>query len=289
MRKMTRYGETAAFDYSAAGAFIRNDEFAAGPIAPPPGASTGLIPAGTADKPYAFDGFGQLARSPRLTGTVYDAHGRLIRAKTATEDVFFGYDQTGRRLYKQTRPVADGEPALSLFPMQSFEVGPKVEESFVHIGTARLVRMEHGTGRWFYYLRDHLDSSDYVMTSDGVPVEQMLYPAYGTEHAPEVLNPAWGTHAAVVAADLPRERTHHRFTGKYLDDSTGLYYYGAPYYDPALGRFITPDPLYMGDPERCSTNTVACNLFAYANNNPMAFIDPTGLEGVVAGDEAYRR
>ena len=88
---------------------------------------------------------------------------------------------------------------------------------------------------------------------------------------------------------MPREKTHHRFTGKYLDDSTGLYYYGARYYDPELGRFTTPDPLYMSDPERCSTNAIACNLFAYANNNPMAFIDPTGLDGVVAGDATFKR
>jgi len=138
-------------------------------------------------------------------------------------------------------------------------------------------------------LKDHLESSDYVIASDGTPVEQMLYRAYGTEHSPETLQPSWATHIQTVSDALPKEKTHHRFTGKYLDDVTGLYYYGARYYDPALGRFISPDPLYMSDPERCTTNPIACNLFAYANNNPMAFIDPTGLDGVVAGDEAYRR
>ena len=82
----------------------------------------------------------------------------------------------------------------------------------------------------------------------------MLYKAYGTEHKPEALAPAWASHLADVAAELPREKTHHRFTGKYLDDDTGLYYYGARYYDPALGRFISPDPLYVGDPEQCTGN-----------------------------------
>ncbi len=285
--RIERYGEVSEFGYTDAGAFARNDEFAKGAaITPGP---NGLIPVGVADKPYAFDGFGQLATSPTITGTVYDAYGRLLRAQTATHDVFFGYDQTGRRLYKRVVPVDGSAQELSLFPMQSFEVGPQGDESFVHIGNARLVRLEHGTGRWFYYLKDHLDSSDYVMNANGVPVEQMLYRAYGTEHQPEVLSAAWGTHLATIPADLPREKTHHRFTGKYLDDATGLYYFGARYYDPALGRFVTPDPLYMADPERCTTNPTGCNLFAYANNNPMAFIDPTGLDGVVAGDEAYRR
>tara|TARA_R100001039_G_C1837898_1_gene99716 strand:- start:773 stop:1789 length:1017 start_codon:yes stop_codon:yes gene_type:complete len=149
--------------------------------------------------------------------------------------------------------------------------------------------MEHETGRWFYYLKDHLDSSDYVMTSAGVPVEQMLYRAYGTEHQPQILSSDWASHEETVADQKPREKTHHRFTGKYLDDATGLYYYGARYYDPTLGRFISPDPLYLSDPERCVGNTIGCTLFAYANNNPMSFIDPTGLEGIVQGDEAYRR
>lgn len=210
-------------------------------------------------------------------------YGRLIRAQVDTHDIFFGYDQTGWRLYKQRVPVdAPDKAELYLYPLESFESGPNGEESYVNIGPARLVRMEHTTGRWFYYLKDHLESSDYVIASDGTPVEQMLYLAYGTEHSQETLQPYWATHIQTVSDALPREKSHHRFAGKYLDDVTGLYYYGARYYDPALGRFISPDPLYMSDPERCTTNPIACNLFAYANNNPMAFIDPTGLDGVIA-------
>jgi RHS repeat-associated protein len=284
-----RYGTSSTFAYSAAGTFTRNDEFEAGATMSP-AAATQLLPAGTAAKRYAFDGLGQIASSPTLRGTAFDAQGRLIRARTASHEVLYGYDQTGRRLYKRIAPLSDPAAAqLYLFPLDSFEVGPRGEESFVNIGSARLARMEHGNGRWFYYLKDHLDSSDYVIASDGVPVEQMLYRAYGTEHQPEQLNPAWGQHVAGIPGALPREKTHHRFTGKYLDDDTGLYYYGARYYDPVLGRFVSPDPLYIADPERCTTNPTACNLFAYANNNPLAFIDPTGLDGVVAGDEAYRR
>ncbi len=288
---INRYGVEAMFEYSEAGTFSRNDEFAAGEeLTLPDDAPTRLIPASTAAQPYAFDGFGEMASSPRLNATVFDAHGRLLRSQTETLDVFYGYDQTGRRIYKHIVPLSTPDQVETYFyPLETFEVGPKGEESYVNIGTSRLVRMEHGTGRWFYYLRDHLESSDYVIASDGVPVEQMLYKAYGTEHQPETLNPNWATHVSAIPDQLPRERTHHRFTGKYLDDDTGLYYFGARYYDPALGRFISPDPLYLADPNRCTVNPLACNLFAYANNNPMAFIDPTGLDGVVAGDEAYRR
>ncbi|MDA3812244.1 MAG: RHS repeat-associated core domain-containing protein [Spirochaetaceae bacterium] len=47
----------------------------------------------------------------------------------------------------------------------------------------------------------------------------------------------------------------------------GLYYFNARWYDPQLGRFITEDPIKDG-----------INYYAYANNNPLRFIDPTGLK-----------
>ena len=62
------------------------------------------------------------------------------------------------------------------------------------------------------------------------------------------------------------------FTGKPLDDETGLYYYGARYYMPSLGRFITPDSIVqdpMGNPQ-------TLNRYSYAGNNPVLNIDPSG-------------
>ncbi|HEV7251596.1 MAG TPA: RHS repeat-associated core domain-containing protein [Mesorhizobium sp.] len=291
LTRHVRFGEDARFDYSAAGAFIRNDEFSPGvALTAAAGAATGLIPAGTDVAPYTFDGFGQLASSPTVTEAVFDPHGRLIRATTARSEVAFGYDQTGRRLYQR---IADRQNpasvALYLYPTQGYTVGPKGAESFAFVGDQRLMRLEHATGRWFYYLKDHLSSSDFVMNSDGLPVEQMLYRAFGTELEPAALSPDWARHVAANAPLLPAEKTRHRFTGHELDDATGLYYQGQRYYDPRLGRFVSPDPLYLASPDRCERNPIACNLFAYANNNPMAFIDPTGLEGVVAGDAAFRR
>ncbi len=46
----------------------------------------------------------------------------------------------------------------------------------------------------------------------------------------------------------------------------GLYYFNARWYDPQLGRFTTEDPIRDG-----------ANWFAYVSNNPMMFVDPTGL------------
>jgi RHS repeat-associated protein len=65
--------------------------------------------------------------------------------------------------------------------------------------------------------------------------------------------------------------TAYRFTGQRLEESLGLYYYRARWYDPALGRFVQPDPIVPspGDPQQL-------NRFAYARNNPLKYTDPTG-------------
>jgi RHS repeat-associated protein len=60
-----------------------------------------------------------------------------------------------------------------------------------------------------------------------------------------------------------------KFTAR-EDDGTGLYYYRARYYHPALGRFASEDPIgySIGD----------YDLFTYVANNPLGFIDPLGLQ-----------
>ena len=57
-------------------------------------------------------------------------------------------------------------------------------------------------------------------------------------------------------------------TGKENDPDTGLHYYCARWYDADLGRFISEDP--VADPNNP-------NLYSYSGNNPLRFIDPTGL------------
>jgi RHS repeat-associated protein len=72
-----------------------------------------------------------------------------------------------------------------------------------------------------------------------------------------------------VASILP-----HQFTGKERDTETGLDYFGARYYSGAQGRFIGADPLLSsGRP----SNPQTWNRYAYAGNNPLRNIDPTGL------------
>ncbi len=63
----------------------------------------------------------------------------------------------------------------------------------------------------------------------------------------------------------------YKYTGQQHDAATGLYYYGARYYDISLGRFVSRDPAssQASDPQS------SCP-YAYAQNNPETFSDPTG-------------
>ncbi|KKP36690.1 MAG: hypothetical protein UR28_C0039G0001, partial [Candidatus Peregrinibacteria bacterium GW2011_GWF2_33_10] len=69
-------------------------------------------------------------------------------------------------------------------------------------------------------------------------------------------------------------KNKYKFTGKELDEETNLYYYGARYYNSQIGRFISIDPIQVTK-ERL-VNPQGLNLYAYVNNNPLRYIDPTG-------------
>jgi RHS repeat-associated protein len=63
------------------------------------------------------------------------------------------------------------------------------------------------------------------------------------------------------------------FTGEQEDPSAGLVFLRARYYDPATGRFISKDP-FPGKMAR----PASFNPYLYAYNNPLGYIDPTGLD-----------
>ena len=62
-----------------------------------------------------------------------------------------------------------------------------------------------------------------------------------------------------------------RYSGEFYDEETGLYYLRARYYDPYIGRFISEDS-YWGE----DINPLSLNLYTYAYNNPIKYVDPSG-------------
>src|SRR5581483_4980655 len=76
-----------------------------------------------------------------------------------------------------------------------------------------------------------------------------------------------------TAASGAASSNSHRFTGR-EQDPTGLYYLRHRYYNPMLGRFLSPDPIGIAG---------GINLYAYAGNNPLNVIDPLGLKGSGGG------
>jgi len=92
-----------------------------------------------------------------------------------------------------------------------------------------------------------------------------LVDASGTVQAQDTYDPFGGTSISGTASGNAAQ-----YTGR-ENDGTGLYYYRARYYNPALGRFISADPLeFEGS---------GVNFYAYAGNSPTAIIDPSGLQG----------
>jgi len=71
-----------------------------------------------------------------------------------------------------------------------------------------------------------------------------------------------------------------RYRGYYYDRDLGLYYLQSRYYDPAVGRFISPDEVgFLGS----NADLTSYNLYAYCSNNPTNLFDPSGHSAVLIG------
>jgi RHS repeat-associated protein len=112
----------------------------------------------------------------------------------------------------------------------------------------------NGTTALYFLFSDHLGSTSVMVDSSGAVMSRQLYRAFG---APRYSS---GT-------DL----TDYGYTGQRADDSIGLMYYNARWYDPALGRFTQADTMLPG-----AGNPLAWDRYAYVLNNPIKFSDPSG-------------
>src|SRR5690606_33966065 len=100
----------------------------------------------------------------------------------------------------------------------------------------------------------HLGSSSYLTDNFGRPTHYYDQLPFGESMVEHNQSQYYGNQ--------------YKFNGKELDAATGMYYYGARYYDPRLSIFISVDPLA----EKTMTP------YQYVSNNPIMRIDPTGME-----------
>ena len=151
-----------------------------------------------------------------------------------------------------------------------------------------LIAMDGASPEYLFFLRDHLGSVRVVARPDGNAVQVNHYYPYGMAFAGGGMSGNAGAHpveggVSVAGGSLeiggetggmelarPGASQPYRFLGNelYTSNSLGLYDFSARMYDPALGRFLSVDPMA----ETCLNMTP----FAYCGNNPIIRVDPEG-------------
>jgi RHS repeat-associated protein len=213
---------------------------------------------------YTFNEQGQTTSrtdGAGTTGYTWDARGRLTGTTLPDgQSISYSYDAFGRRISasvggQTTSFLYDGLEVVADFgpggAVTDYLNGAVIDE--------KLEQSSAAVGA-LYFLHDHLGSVRALTNGAGSVVERKSYEAFG--------------------ASANGSLTRYGFTGREREDATGLVYYRARWYDPRQGRFLSEDPLGL---------TAGPNLYEYAYDNPLRFVDPTGNQGweiVVGGGGA---
>ena len=108
----------------------------------------------------------------------------------------------------------------------------------------------------YYYVVNLQGDVIRLVSTNGASVAQYWYGPYGE------VRQAFGAMA---------EANPLRYRGYYYDADTEFYYLQSRYYDPAICRFINGDGYAS-----TGQGFIGCNMFAYCNNNPICYLDPSG-------------
>jgi len=209
------------------------------------------------DARFTFDREGQLTEraGERPARFGFDQAGRLVSVENGKDRVAYQYDALNLRTAREVNgikrlylnDISSGRPV----PVAEYSPSGELLQQYIVAGSQTLgVRDGSGSTRW--YLEDHLGSVRFVVDEAGRVESAADYTPFG--------------------APISRSKTAASFAGGAWDQEAELIYLGARYMDPRTGRFISRDrlPGLLEDPQ-------SFNRYAYAANDPVDLVDPTGL------------
>lgn len=179
---------------------------------------------------------------PALGTMNYDAHGRRVRQILNGEIIYSVYGLDGALLFRDN--ATTGETT-----------------DFIAMGGHTVGRFDE-TGAFTYIHSDHLGSASAATDAAGNILWTESYTPFGE-----------------IRHDPAANRDETGYTGHIRDAASGLVYAQARFYHPALGRFLSPDPVGFAD-----MGPGYFQRYGYSFNDPVNYTDPTGEAGVaVAG------
>jgi len=209
---------------------------------------------------YWYDANGNATR--RVNGSqditlVYDAENHVTSITGSGVNATYVYDGDGKRV----KATVGGTTTVYIGNYYERDNGTTVRK-YYYAGAVR-VAMRTG-GNTFYLLNDHLTSTAITTNSSGARLTELLYFAYGC-----------------ARYDAGGQMTLYRYTGQRIETGTGLYDYGARWYDPVIGRFLAADSIVPNPGDSQSLNR-----YMYVLGNPLKYSDPSGHAACAAGDRA---
>lgn len=202
---------------------------------------------------WEFDSFGRLLSEPNGRRFVWGSEGQIASVTNSHgTQTFLHYDEGETRIMSETYDTASSvrrQTKVGDIEIRDSEAVIVVRAGGRIVGAYRL-----GSSAPKY---EHLSYDQYNSTLVGGDAAVTPYGDRRSLNAP-------------VGGIL--------FHGSVMDDATGLIRIGVRDYDPRLGRFAQPDPLYLSpqSAHRCMLNAVECRLFSYAMNDPVNAVDTTG-------------
>lgn len=210
---------------------------------------------GTHPKSYSYTANGNIASDGASTYS-YDARNRLVNAGST----LYALNGLGQRLQKAgpfgtTNFVYDEQGQL----LGEYAANGNPIQETVYLGAQPVAVLKQNA---IYYVHtDHLDTPRALSDTNNTVVWRWDADAFGTTSADEDPD----MNGIPFTYNL-------RFPGQYFDRETGLHYNYFRDYDPSTGRYISSDPIGLEG---------GLNTYAYVSNNPLRYIDPTGLDATV--------